>query len=117
VSEFRVFINRKPGLRLESVILSFLSISVYTFRKLCGRVAANVIIVYICFPTGAGELPAIWPRGSSREGTLAKPPASTNVRCQPRAQGDILKSRTFTYRPACCLTKWSVAQWGRPFTK
>ena len=35
-------------------------------------VAENVIIIYICFPTGeTGELPAIWPRDSSREGTPA----------------------------------------------
>ena len=38
----------------------------------------NVIIIYICFPTGeTGELPAIWPSDSSREGTLqaSAPPA------------------------------------------
>ena len=44
-------------------------------------------------------------------------PRMGTVRCQPRAQGGIFESRTFTYRPACCLTKWPVAQWGRPFTK
>jgi hypothetical protein len=58
--------------------------------------AANVIIVYIYFPTGAGELsvPAIWPRGEQPQGYLTSPG-------KPLAGGP----RTFTYRPACCLTK------------
>ena len=29
---------------------------VHIFCELCGRYAANVIVVYICFPTGAGEI-------------------------------------------------------------
>jgi hypothetical protein len=66
--------------------------------KYSNRYAANVIIIYTYFRTGeAGELPAIWSRDSSREGTLASPGS-------PGA-GVILESRTFTYRPACCLTK------------
>ena len=74
MSEFRVFTNRKPGLRLESAIFSFLSIFVHIFCELCGRCAANVIVVYICFPIGAGELyrdlyQQFGPGASSRKGT------------------------------------------------
>ena len=43
----------------------------------------------------------IWPRGSSREGTLASPGKPPCTVAQPRAQGAILEPRTFTYRPAC----------------
>jgi len=74
-----VFTNRKPDLRLGSAIFC-------TFGKLCGRYAANVIIVYICFPTGAGELPAIC-LGQQLRGYLAKAPESPCVHCQPRAHG------------------------------
>jgi len=40
-------------------------------KKICCKLYGSTR--QICFPTGAGELPAIWPRGSGREGTLAKP--------------------------------------------
>src|SRR2546423_1359169 len=43
-------------MRLKISTASFLSIFVHIFCELCGRYAANVIIVYICFPTGAGEI-------------------------------------------------------------
>jgi hypothetical protein len=57
-----------------------------------------MIIIYICFPTGeADELPATWSRDSSGKGTLASPGSP--------GEWDILESRTFIYRPACCLTK------------
>ena len=75
MSEFRMFTNRKLGLRLESAIFSFLSIFVRILCELCDRYAAKVIIVDICIPTGAGELsvPAIWPRGKQSQGYLQAP--------------------------------------------
>jgi hypothetical protein len=65
--------------------------------------AANVIIVYIYFPTGAGELsvPAIWPRGEQPQGYLTSPGKPLCTLPTEGAGG----SRTFTYRSACCLTK------------
>jgi hypothetical protein len=60
VSEFQVFTNRKLGLRLESATFLSVYFCTYIFCELCGRYAANVIVVYICFPTGAGELYRRW---------------------------------------------------------
>jgi hypothetical protein len=97
-----------------------LSLRVSSIQNLAYRIRKRYIVScvastrQICFPTGADELPAIWPRGSSREGTLSKPRPCT---LPTEGAGGILEPRTFTYRPACYLTKWPVAQWGRPFTK
>ena len=79
--------------------------------KLCGKYAANLL------PYRRWRVASNLAQGRQPQGHPSKAPASPHVRCQPRAQGGILESRTFTYRPACCLTKWPVAQWGRPFTK
>ena len=96
VPEFRVFINRKPRLAI-------------TFCKLYGRYAANVHLL------------------SYRRWRVASNLAQGQVAARvPEKPGKLLCTlltegtggpRTFTYRPACCLTKWPVAQWGRPFTK
>jgi hypothetical protein len=37
--------------------------------------------------TGAGELPAIWPRGKQPQGYRDKPRQAPHICCQPRAQG------------------------------
>src|SRR6201993_2453932 len=63
-------------------------------------------------------LDCTWPRlGSASQVCFENSPALRTLttstfkreedmyRCQPRAQGAILEPRTFTYRPACCLTK------------
>jgi hypothetical protein len=82
--------------------------------KLCSKYAANLLPYQRWH---SSELPANLAQGQQPRGHPGKAPASPCVHCQLRAQEGIPESRTFTYRPACCLTKWPVAQWGRPFTK
>src|SRR5207248_11620384 len=43
--------------------------------------------------------------GQQPRGHPGKPRQAPMYRCQSRAQGALLEPRTFTYRPACCLTK------------
>jgi hypothetical protein len=71
VSEFRMFANRKPGLRLESAIFSFLPIFVHIFCELCGRYAAKVIMsIFASLPALASYLyQQFGPGASSRKGT------------------------------------------------
>jgi hypothetical protein len=68
-----------------------------------------MIIVHICFPTGAGELLAIWPRGCSCGGYPGRPR-------WPWRRGGSSSQRSPTGRPVC-LTKYPIAQWSRALTK
>jgi hypothetical protein len=89
VSGFRVFINRKPGLRLESAIFSFSVQFVYTFCKLRGRYAANVIIVYISFSYRRWRAASNLAQGQQPRGYPGKAPGKPLC---TRAQGSILES-------------------------
>ena len=103
---------------------TILSLRVSSIQNLAYRIQKRYVVScvastrQICFPTSAGELPANLAQGQQPRGQPWQAPASLQVPLPNRGpQGAILESRTFTYRPACCLTKWPVAQWGGPFTK
>jgi hypothetical protein len=89
VSGFRVFINRKQALRLESAIFSFSVQFVYTFCKLRGRYAANMIIVYICFSYRRWRAASNLAQGQQPRGYPGKAPGKP---LWTRAQGSILES-------------------------
>src|SRR5271156_4628524 len=79
--------------------------------KLCGKYAAkfaSLLALASCQQFGPGAAAARAPWQSPGKPLCTLPTEGV---------GGILEFRTFTYRPACCLTKWPVAQWGRPFTK
>jgi hypothetical protein len=86
-----------------------LSLQVSSIQNLAYRIRKDVVSCVastrqICFPAGAGEFicTSNLAQGQAAARVPDKPRQAPHVCCQPKAQGG---PGTFTYRPACCLTK------------